>query len=316
MIKRQSMMSFLLSVLIEFLSDRNELAALDILVFVREVLQKLSNLTDLIIQSLLDICPSIQSAKVLRSTLWLLAEYCTSIENIQSSMTVIRQSLGDLPIVEDEIRRASGEKVNDIDIPMTTSVKTLVTVDGTYATQSALTTGNQQQNSSSSSKTNKIRQASIRSFLMDGEFFLGSVLSISLCKLVFRYVQRENDLTKQNRFCAEAMFIIANILHLGRSNLAKTFINEDDHERMICCLRMISDRLPFTVEVIGSDCRRVLNDLLLIKHQEKLEAEKKINKDDVSANISAFFRSKFSFDVEEKQSTRRSDSFWSTVQQC
>ena len=44
----------------------------------------------------------------MRGTLWILAEYCETAEDIQSLITIIRQLLGDLPIVEDELKRAAG----------------------------------------------------------------------------------------------------------------------------------------------------------------------------------------------------------------
>ena len=49
--------------LIEFLSDQNELAAADVLVFVREAIQRFEQLRPVIIGKLLDTFPSIKSLK-------------------------------------------------------------------------------------------------------------------------------------------------------------------------------------------------------------------------------------------------------------
>lgn len=38
-----------------------------------------------------------------------LGEYCVTVDDIQSVMTLVRQSLGDLPIVDDELKLAAGE---------------------------------------------------------------------------------------------------------------------------------------------------------------------------------------------------------------
>lgn len=54
-------------------------------------------------------------------------------------MSKIRQSLGEIPIVDDEIRKAAGEQTEgDNQAPGSVSAPTsrLVTADGTYATQS------------------------------------------------------------------------------------------------------------------------------------------------------------------------------------
>jgi len=269
----------IIPVLLEFLADKNELAALDVLVFIREVLQKLTNLNDLIVQRLLDICGQIKSVKVLRAALWLLGEYCSSVDEIQNVMTFIRQSLGDLPIVDDELRRAAGETNDEQDTSMTASVQRLVTADGTYATQSAFVSSSTNDKKGMGGVLNdRTRQPSLRTFLLDGDFFIGSALATSLCKLVIRYFEGEHDSTKQNRFCAEAMFIIASILHLGRTSLPTKPMNEDDHDRMIMCVRLLNERLPLTFQIFGHDCQHALAEMLTIKAHEQKELEKKLSK--------------------------------------
>ncbi|CAF3916445.1 unnamed protein product, partial [Rotaria sp. Silwood1] len=162
-------------------ADKNELAALDVLVFIRDVMQKLSNLKDLIVQRLLDICAQIRSVKVLRATLWLLGEYCSSIEDIPNVLTFIRQSLGDLQIVDDEIRRATGETKDEQDTSMSAPVQRLVTADGTYATQSAfISTNPTDKKTLNGPSSDRNRQPSLRTFLLDGDFFVGAALSTSL----------------------------------------------------------------------------------------------------------------------------------------
>ena len=49
--------------LIEFLSDQNEAAAADVLVFVREAVEKLQQLKPLIICKLLEIFPTVKALK-------------------------------------------------------------------------------------------------------------------------------------------------------------------------------------------------------------------------------------------------------------
>jgi coatomer subunit beta len=49
--------------LIEFLSDTNELAAADVLVFVREAIQRFEQLRPLIINKLLETFPTIKAVK-------------------------------------------------------------------------------------------------------------------------------------------------------------------------------------------------------------------------------------------------------------
>jgi hypothetical protein len=55
--------------------------------------------------------------------------------------------------------------------------------------------------------------------LMDGEFFVGAALGTTLTKLALRYAILVADIKKRNRLSAEAMLVLATVLHLGRSGL-------------------------------------------------------------------------------------------------
>ncbi len=71
---------------------------------------KFSNLRQVILDRLLEAFNSIRSAKVHRAALWILGEYCSGAADIQAVMNEVRQSLGEIPIVEDELRKAAGEE--------------------------------------------------------------------------------------------------------------------------------------------------------------------------------------------------------------
>nr|XP_012423264.1 PREDICTED: coatomer subunit beta isoform X2 [Odobenus rosmarus divergens] len=182
-------------VLMEFLSDNNEAAAADVLEFVREAIQRFDNLRMLIVEKMLEVFHAIKSVKIYRGALWILGEYCSTKEDIQSVMT--------------EVRRSLGEK--------------LVTEMGTYATQSAL---------SSSRPTKKEEERPpLRAFLLDGDFFVAASLATTLTKIALRYVALVQEKKKQNSFVAEAMLLMATILHLGKSSLPKKPITDDDEDQ-------------------------------------------------------------------------------------
>lgn len=69
-------------VLMEFLSDTNELAATDVLVFVREAIQRFPDLRAQIIERLLSAVPTIRAVTVHRHTLWILGEYASTTDEI------------------------------------------------------------------------------------------------------------------------------------------------------------------------------------------------------------------------------------------
>uniref|UniRef100_A0A8B9HMN0 Coatomer subunit beta n=1 Tax=Astyanax mexicanus TaxID=7994 RepID=A0A8B9HMN0_ASTMX len=86
-------------VLMEFLSDTNEAAAADVLEFVREAIQRFDNLRPLIIEKMLEVFHAIKTVKIYRGALWILGEYCSTKDDIQSVMTEVRRSLGEVSSV-------------------------------------------------------------------------------------------------------------------------------------------------------------------------------------------------------------------------
>lgn len=103
--------------------------------------------------------------RIYRGALWILGEYCSTKEDIQSVMTEVRRSLGEvclfivvritsnasyfdwnvynclslgqIPIVENEIKKETGEVKPEDEVSAAPAQK-LVTEMGTYVTQSAL----------------------------------------------------------------------------------------------------------------------------------------------------------------------------------
>lgn len=179
--------------------------------------------------------------------------------------------MGDLPLVDDELKIASGEeKPVDTDFEMKSQVKQLVTADGTYATQSAFSSGTK--------KTTSTEKPTLRKFLLDGDFFVAASLGTVLCKLAFRYQQVEKDQRRVSTFAAEAMFVLACVVHLGKSGLPKTAITEDDLDRLSVCLRLLSDRFPLATEIFLETCRQSLDAMLEAKRTEELEFQKSADK--------------------------------------
>ena len=280
----------ILPVVIDYLSDTNEMAASDVLIFVREITHKHANLKELVLQKLLEVFASIKSLKIMRGTLWILGEYCNTIEDIQSLLTLIRQSLGDLPIVDDELKRAGGlngsaangstGEADELILRSNSSQSSaqLVTADGTYATQSVFTAA--ASSSGSGKDANDLdKRPTFRGFLLQGNFFIATALARTLTKLALKYVKlTEGNALKQNRFVGEAMFIMACILHFGKAaGLVKKPINEDDTDSIMLCLRILAERTPTIIGVFDAQSQLAL-DTLLDAHQDDHVDVKKISK--------------------------------------
>ncbi|XP_034948419.1 coatomer subunit beta [Chelonus insularis] len=251
-------------VLVDFLSENNEAAATDVLVFVREAIQKFENLRTLIIEKLLEVFLDIRSVRVHRGALWILGEYATSQDDIESLLKSIRSALGELPLVEAENKRQAGEKPADDNTQ--TQPAQLVTSDGTYATQSAFST-------TAMGKKEEKRPPLVQ-YMMEGDFFIGASLATTLSKLALRYKSLNIDAVKCNRMQAECMLIMSSILQLGKSSLPSKPMTHDDAERISLCLRSLACPIPLVQTVFTQGCRDALGRMLLAKAEEDSQTQK------------------------------------------
>ncbi|KAH8387311.1 hypothetical protein KR093_006261, partial [Drosophila rubida] len=274
-IKFPDVASNVIPVLVEFLSDTNELAAVDVLIFIREAIQKFPALRALIIKHLIEAFPQIKSSKIHRAAVWILGEYVEGAQ-ILEVVAAIQQTLGDIPMVDAEQRRLAGDQTeeqlqqqqqqgsagsdgtNNTTTP-TTNSSNKVTSDGTYATQSAY---------SLAPVAKKEKRPPLRQYLMDGDFFIGAALSATLTKLALRYAELQPDARTQNRLTTQVMLIMSSILHLGKSGFPTKPITYDDSDRIMICLRTLSERTPEAVAVFMHDCRDALGKMLDAQHEE------------------------------------------------
>ena len=176
-------------------------------------------------------------------------------------MTEIRQSLGELPIVEDEMKKTAGEEAMEDETVVnaqTSKVQPVVTADGTYATQSAFSSDVK----TSSSKTKEPERPPLRKYLMDGDFFIGAAIATTLTKLALKYALAVKDQKRINRFNAESMLVLSSILHLGRSGLPVKAITEDDFERIALCVRVLNHSTDKVTDFVCAEGRKALVEML------------------------------------------------------
>ncbi|CAL4124489.1 unnamed protein product, partial [Meganyctiphanes norvegica] len=264
-IKFPDIAASVIPILMDFLSDSNELAATDVLVFVREAIQRLTPLRPQIVERLMSALPTIRSATVHCHTLWILGEYATTKDKSKSMVNSLSTELEELPCVSHRLREPmpqSGMDQNGSSIKHHGPKKKhrSVTADGTYATQSAFSTN------TTVSKTDD--RPPLRRYLLEGNFYLGAVIANTLVKLSFRHNTLEPDNSKQNSFGAESMLIISSIVHLGKSGLPTKAMTDDDYDRMMLCLQVISEGSPAMDNLFTEQCRSALSRMLTAKEAE------------------------------------------------
>jgi coatomer subunit beta len=135
-------------VLMDFLTEGTKLSgAVDVVAFVKEVVERFPHLQSTITTNLLNHLPAMKSGRTIRGALWIIGEYALDEGLIQEAMEVIASCLGPLPIIDEngDVVEYGGINGNGLG----GSVKSPVTgggggggvkrvlADGTYASESA-----------------------------------------------------------------------------------------------------------------------------------------------------------------------------------
>ena len=78
----------MIHLLMDFLGDTNTASALDVVFFVREIMETNTKLRASILERLLDSYNQIRSSRVCSCTLWIIGEYCDQKEDIYAALEV------------------------------------------------------------------------------------------------------------------------------------------------------------------------------------------------------------------------------------
>jgi coatomer subunit beta len=81
----------------------------------------------------------------------------------------------------------------------------------------------------------------LRQLILDGDYYLASVLSSTLTKLVMRHSEISPDKARTNALRAEAMLIMISIIRVGQSQFVKAPIDEDSVDRIMSCVRSLAE---------------------------------------------------------------------------
>ena len=232
----------------DFIAEFNNTSAVDIISFVKEVVEKFPKLRTSIVERLMLTLTEVRAGKVYRGALWIVGEYSLEANDIREAWKRIRASLGEIPILAseqrllDEVPEDSAEpkeQINGHAKPSAPTGSRRVLADGTYATESALTS-----QSATSAKLEAVKAAQkppLRQLVLDGDYYLASVLSSTLTKLVMRHSEISQDTARTNALRAEAMLIMISIVRVGQSQFVKAPIDEDSVDRIMSCVRCLAE---------------------------------------------------------------------------
>lgn len=231
-------------VLMDFLGDSNNPSAVDVISFVREVVEKFPDLRPTITEKLVQTFSEIKSGKVFRGAMWIVGEYCTGAADIKRAIFELRKVIGEVPILASEQRlldeaeaadeAAQAEKEPEQPQAVT---KTRVLADGTYATETVYTS------TAATARLEQVRAAAkppLRALILGGDYFTATVLASTLTKLVLRFQELHSDAQAFNQLRAEAILIMTSIIRVGQSKFVSVPIDEDSQERIMNCIESLA----------------------------------------------------------------------------
>jgi coatomer subunit beta len=247
-VKFSEVAASVVDLLMDFIGDFNNTSAVDVINFVKEVVEKFPALRPAISQRLVETLREVRAGKVYRGILWIIGEYSLDEKNIRDAWKGIRASLGEIPILASEQRLLDNmdngdenkdqEQVNGH--PQSTPAGSRkVLADGTYATETALTS-----QSAATAKLEAVKASSkppLRQLILDGDYYLATVLSATLTKLVMRHSEISSEDARTNALRAEAMLIMISIIRVGQSQFVKAPIDEDSVDRIMSCVRSLAE---------------------------------------------------------------------------
>ncbi|KAF2842512.1 putative coatomer subunit beta [Patellaria atrata CBS 101060] len=247
-IKFSEVASSVVGSLMDFIADFNNASAVDVISFVKEVVEKFPKLRPTIVERLVSTLSEVRAGKVYRGALWIVGEYSLEANDIREAWKRIRASLGEIPILASEERLLAevpdGEsdpkdQINGHAKSSEPTGSRKVLADGTYATESALTSS-----AAVKAKLEAVKAAQkppLRQLILDGDYYLATVLSSTLTKLVMRHSEISNDTARTNALRAEAMLIMISIVRVGQSQFVKAPIDEDSVDRIMSCVRSLAE---------------------------------------------------------------------------
>ena len=280
-IKFSEVAASVVGLLMDFIADFNNNSAVDVINFVKEVVEKFPQLRPAIIARLVETLSEVRAGKIYRGILWIIGEYSLEEKDIRDAWKRIRASLGEIPIVASEQRLLDNvdgdaeekkeEHVNGSRAAATGSRKVLA--DGTYATETALTS-----QSTAAARLEAVKASSkppLRQLILDGDYYLATVLASTLTKLVMRHAEISSEEARTNALRAEAMLIMISVIRVGQSQFVKAPIDEDSVDRIMSCVRSLAE---FTAHkeletVYLEDTRKAFRAMVQVEEKKRAAKE-------------------------------------------
>jgi len=211
-------------------------SATEVVAFVREVLATYPALRSAIFQRLLQSLDQIRAARVYRAALWLVGEYAESPDELRAALNTVKALTGGARLTP----LASNGAPAPANVPAAapTMAAPRVLSDGTYATASAISQAAPSPAGSAASTTTT-GASYLHELLLQGDAFTGAVLAVTLTKLALKVLAVPQLAgAPANRVQATVLLYLASLLRLAT---AVRTVDSDSYERIVVCLKVLSD---------------------------------------------------------------------------
>ena len=195
--------------------------ALDVVIFVRAIVEQYPELRPGVLSTLLSSLSEVSQSNVMSVVLWILGEYCVDDDNVRDTFEEILINLGEAPYIEAPKKEDDAKGSNE----PTFVTKNVVLADGTYATQTVM---------SEPAKVEEAHVPSLRKMVIEGDIFLCSVLASTLTKFCLRL--------KDKKVTVKALLAMCGFAKMAEVNSSsQKSAAADCHERITLCCRMLLD---------------------------------------------------------------------------
>ncbi|KAJ6732146.1 COATOMER SUBUNIT BETA [Salix purpurea] len=280
-VKFPEVASTVVHLLMDFLGDSNVASAIDVAIFVREIIETNPKLRVSIITRLLDTFYQIRAARVCCCALWIIGEYCLSLSEVESGIATIKQCLGELPFYsipeEGEAPTDASKNSQQPSSVTVSSRRPAILSDGTYATQSA---ASETAFSPPTIVQGSLAAGNLRSLLLTGDFFLGAVVACTLTKLVLRLEEVQPSRVEVNKVSTQALLIMVSMIQLGQSPVLSHPIDCDSYDRIVLCVRLLCSTGDEVRKIWLQSCRQSFVKMLSekqLRETEELKAKAQVS---------------------------------------
>ena len=233
-VKFPNVVQSVVHLLMNFLGDENANNALDVIFFVREIIQEYPDLREGILTKLVESFGEIRAQSVLRVACWILGEFAVNPTLLDLCLMTLRESVGAVPFFQPKAEEEAEEEEEEEAAPTKRKapVGPVVLADGTYAMSSAHSSEDKVELSGGAETSH------LRALLLGGDYFLAASVAGCMSKLSLRFAQANGfDSSEANEEIAKTLLLCTSLLR----GVQEKSIDPDTRQRLILCLRVLMD---------------------------------------------------------------------------